>query len=102
MFAANTDLEFRTSLAALLDAPTHQRAYTLGVECLKRTGSKNPRFLLAQIVGQEAPRIIAQKPHGGRGEIVVSKREDPRAFGVLPRHERGPRQLNHRPDKVVQ
>src|ERR1700730_5224187 len=58
VLSANSDLEFRPRLAALLDAPAHQHSDSFCVERLERIRAEDAGLLLIHVVWQEAPSVV--------------------------------------------
>src|ERR1700675_4847102 len=102
ILAADDNLQFVASPAALLDAPAHEHADAFGVEGLEWIGAENGGLLLVHVVGEEAACIIAGESHGGLRQVVGAEGEELGDFRDLTGQQGSARELDHGADEIVE
>src|SRR6185437_10240303 len=97
VLTADAQLQLRTYLPAALGADPDQLTDALPVQRLERA---DPEDALLQVVREERRLyVIAGEAPGGLGQVVGAEGEELGGLGDLVGGERGPRQLDHRPDQ---
>src|SRR5579884_1173302 len=99
VLAADADLEVGPGAPPALDAEPHELAHPRAVERLERVARQD---LLLDVRTQELGLgIVAREAEDGLREVVGPEAEELRQSSDLVSHERGPRDLDHRAELVV-
>ena len=99
MLAADPDLQARLRLAAAFDGHPHHRAHPVAIEDLERIRWDDLLFDIARekaLLG-----IVARDAEHGLGEVVRAEREELRLRRDLVGDDAGARDLDHRPELIV-
>src|SRR4051794_7488982 len=98
MFAADSDLQIRARLAAFLHGNLHQLAHALLIDGGKRIALQNPSLDVSR---QEFADVIAREAVRSLRKIVCAEAEELRIGSNLIGNRASARQLNHRPDQIL-
>src|SRR5215469_8389970 len=98
MLAADADFQVWPSLAAAFGGDLHQLAHAFLIERVERILLDDP---FREIRRQNLVHVVAREAPGGLGQVVGAEGEELRFFGDLVRNQRGPRQLDHGANQVL-
>ena len=93
MLAANAEFDIRAGFAATFRANRHQSADAFNINRNERIDRVD---ISLRVIAQELARVIAADPQRGLRHIIGAEREKLSFFGDLIRHQRCPRQFDHR------
>src|ERR1051325_8519559 len=98
MFAADSDLQVRSRFAALLHGNLHQLAHAFLIDGGKRIALQNAALNVSR---QKLADVIARESISRLRKVVGAKAEELSIGRDLISHRTSARQLDHRPDKVI-
>src|SRR2546423_6801552 len=99
MLAADPDFQVRLGLAAALDGHAHHRADSIPIEDLERVRRDD---LFLDVSREEALLgVVARDAQHGLREVVGAEREELGLRRDLVRDDAGTRDLDHRPEFVL-
>ena len=99
VLAADAELEVVADAAAALDGDPHQVADAVLVDRLERVALEDA---VLEVVRQEAAGVVAREAERGLREVVRAEGEEVGVLGDLVGPDARPRQLDHRPDEVLE